>query len=65
MSALRTFAKIHIKVYTPSSEEAKTMLAQQVAVVHADAVIKNLHESAIPTVQKLDIVDCLITASEN
>lgn len=59
---MRTAAPIRLKVYYPTTDEGRQMLAQHVADVHADFVTAKIKGLDCPAEQKRALVD-IIAAS--
>ena len=60
MTYIRTVAPIVLIVHPPESDRDKGKLAQRIAELHADLVIKKIREIKCSSNQKMELLDRLI-----
>ena len=57
---MRSMAPVNVIMYYPKTEEGKAELANRVAEVHAESVIRRIKALNCPTSQKLELLDAVI-----
>ena len=57
---MKKHVPINVIVHYPKTPEGKLELAQRVASVHADAVLRHIQKLNCPSKQKVELIDALI-----
>ena len=57
MIVIRKMAPIHLILHRPETAEAQAELARRVAVIHANAVIRQLKSLNCPAARKLELLE--------